>query len=81
MQEFPVTDPNPSYESMIKAMRWTDYAYVGMASAGIAWMSLIGERPFRNSLLSLSIAVPIFFGISMANCWSRLVGLKGLEDV
>jgi hypothetical protein len=81
MQDFPVINPNPDYQSIIKAMRWTDYAYMGVASAGLAWMTLIGERPIRNTALSLGIAVPIFFGISMANCWSRLVGLKSIDDV
>jgi hypothetical protein len=81
LQEFPVINPNPSYQNMFEAMRWTDYAYVGAASAGVAWLTLVGERPIRNTVLSLGIAIPIFLGIGLANSWSRLVGLKGIDDV
>lgn len=79
---FPITDPNPYFLSLLRNMRWTDWAYVGGGTAFMLWRTVLGSaRPLRNAIICTSITGPIFFAIGIGNSYARLVGLKAMDQI
>lgn len=79
---YPITDPDPTLQRILGAMRWSDWLYVSGAMGFILYRAVPGAtNRLRSTFYWTSAFLPLFLGVGMFKSYSRLVGLKGMDDL
>jgi hypothetical protein len=84
VEPFPIINPNPSVWQCFMAMHRSDWIIVGISWMGIMTLALKRCNWQMRTWPVLSTAVvatPVFLGWGAFNAWTRLVGLKGVDQI